>query len=438
MKISVVSLFPELYAPFAATSLVHRAQENGLLSLDVQSLFSFCAPKERADGPTFGHGPGMVLRPEVIERAVEAVEKSAGPAFKIFFSPHGTPLDQHMLRGLKQRIDERGGHCLLLPARYEGMDARIEEEYADAIVSVGNFVLLGGDLPAMMLIEGLMRLVPGVVGKAESVERESFSGAFVDFPHYTAPIVWHGREVPEVVRSGDHAAMEKWRADEAVKRTVLHHFPWLRSHETNKAERAAVLKAMPTHYAALMHTGVLVQNGVEGESSVTSIDVHDIARSSATFGIKNYFVVTPLLDQQKIVTKLLQFWQEGEGVSYNPSRHEAVSGARLAQSLDEVVAAIEALEGKKPVLIATSAKRGVAQLPVITYDDQETVWRHGRPVLFLFGTGQGLSETMLARCDYLLPPIEGFSPFNHLSVRSAAAVVFDRWLGISEKRRDLQ
>ncbi|MBN2267015.1 MAG: tRNA (guanosine(37)-N1)-methyltransferase TrmD [Candidatus Babeliaceae bacterium] len=437
MKISVVSLFPELYEPFRATSLVQRAQDAGLLSVDVRSLFSFCAPKERADGPIFGHGPGMVLRPEVIERAVDASEEIHGPAFKIFFSPHGTALDQPLLENLYARIAERGGHSLLLPARYEGVDARVEEEYADAVISVGDFVLLGGDLPAMMLIEGIIRLIPGVVGKAESVECESFAGPFVDFPHYTAPVIWKRREVPEVLRSGDHAAQEKWRLKQAIDRTVKHHFSWVRSHETNPKERREVLRAIPPHYAALMHTGVLVQQGVEGESSVTSIDIHDIARSSRTFGMKNYFIVTPLIDQQKIVDKLLGFWQAGEGVSYNPLRHEAVSLARLAKSLDEVVAMIEEQEGKKPLLIATSAKSGVAQLPVITYDSQETVWQQDRPVLFLFGTAQGLGDSILARCDYLLPPIEGFAPYNHLSVRSAAALIFDRWLGISIKRRNL-
>lgn len=436
MKISILTLFPELYAPFLSTSIVGRAQENGLATFSVRSIFDFCAPKERADGPTFGHGPGMVIRPEVIERAVTAQEEAQGKAFKIFFSPHGKKLDQSLLHTLYKKLCSSNGHAMLIPARYEGMDARIEQEYADAVISVGDFVLMGGDLPAMMLLEGLLRLVPGIIGKTESVESDSFTGPFVDYPHYTTPLEWKGRVVPEILRSGNHAAQEAWRHDQALTRTVEHHFDWLRSHQLTEKDRKAVLNKIPPHYVALMHTDVLVHDTVEGNSSVTSIDLHDIARSSTTFGLKNYFVVTPLIDQQKIVSRLLDFWQEGEGVSYNPSRHEAVSRTQLAPSLDAVIAQIEQQEGQKPLLVATSAKE-VSRGKTVTYYDQEEVWQHKKPVLLILGTARGLGESILSRCDYILEPIEGFSTFNHLSVRSAAAIIFDRWLGISLKRRNV-
>jgi tRNA (guanine37-N1)-methyltransferase len=436
MKISVVTLFPELYGPFLDTSLIKRARERGDLSCDIVSLFSVCAPKERADGPTFGHGPGLLLRPEVVERAVTAQESAHGKALKIFFSPQGATLDQYLVHRLYERIMATGGHCMLLPARYEGMDARVEEEYADELISVGDFVLMGGDLPAMMLMEALLRFVPGLVGKQESVDQDSFMGPFVDYPEYTAPVTWHGREVPEVIRSGNHAAMQEWRRDQAARRTVERHFSWLRSHELSKQEKALAERHIPPHYAVLMHDNVLVQDGVEGTSSVTSIDIHDIARSAKTYGLKNYFVVTPLADQQEIVKTLLGFWQQGAGVTYNPSRHEAVSAAVLASTLDGVIAQIEQIEGKKPILLGTSA-REVVENRNSTYYEQEMVWREKRPVLIIFGTAQGLGPSVLQRCEYVLGPIEGFSSFNHLSVRSAAAVIFDRWLGINKKTRVL-
>ena len=433
MKISILTLFPEIYRPFLETSLVHRAQERGDLTCEVRSLFEFCVPKERADGPTFGHGPGLLIRPEVVERAVTAQEEKAGSAFKIFFSPQGTVLDQTLLKSLYERIEAKGGHCMLLPARYEGMDARVEEEYADAIISIGDYVLMGGDLPAMIFLEGLLRHVPGVVGRQESVAEDSFSGPFVDHPHYTAPVVWRGREVPEVIRSGNHAVQEEWRRNQAVEKTVLHHFSWVRSYPLSEDDQKRVADAMPHHYAALMHTGVTLPGGVEGTSSVTSIDIHDIARSARSYGLKNYFVVTPLEDQKKIVQKLLTFWQEGAGVAYNPSRHDAVMRARHADNLDAVIAEIERIEGARPVVIATSA-RPLAHQQIITYHDQERVWSQKRPVLLLFGTAQGLAPSVMAQCDFVLCPLRGFSRFNHLSVRSAAAIVFDRWLGINEKR----
>ena len=201
MKISVVTLFPELYKPFFSTSLIERARENQHIDTRVYNLFTYAEPKQRIDGPTFGHGAGMVIKPEIIEKAVNDIEGQHGSAYKIFFSPRGKKLDQKSLKATYNRVRERAQHIMLLPARYEGMDARIEAEYADEIISVGDFVLMGGDLPAMVFLEGLLRLVPGVVGKPESVEQDSFSGPFVDYPEYTAPVTWKGREVPDVVRS---------------------------------------------------------------------------------------------------------------------------------------------------------------------------------------------------------------------------------------------
>lgn len=438
MKISVVTLFPDLYSPFLATSLIRRAQEMGKTAIDVQSLFAFCAPKERADAPSFGPGAGMLLRPEVIQRAVEAQEAAHGRAFKIFFSPQGRLLDQDLLHEIKEKSAELQ-HCMLLPARYEGMDARVEEEYGDIVISLGDFVLMGGDLPAMVFLEGFLRLFPGVVGKEESVQHESFSGPFVDYPEYTAPVSWQGREVPEIIRSGNHQRIEQWRREAAATKTVFHHFAWLRSKVTDKKDKDLARTLIPHHYAALMHTQVLVPGPDQtqaGETSVTSLDIHDIARSARTYDLKNYYIVTPLEDQQKIVKQLLSFWQTGVGVTYNPHRHEALNAVSIVPALADVCAAIEKQEGKKPVIIATSARCEDAAYAhkTITYYDQERVWSLGRPVLFVFGTGKGLAPSLIEQADFVLLPLEGFSSFNHLSVRSAAAIIFDRWLGINLKK----
>lgn len=432
MKISILTVFSELYTPFLQTSLIHRAQESGKITISVDEFFSFVAPKERIDAPTFGHGAGMLIRAEVVERAVTAKEEQFGPAYKIFFSPQGKKLDQPMLARIAKKAQEKG-HMMLLPARYEGMDARVEEEYADEIVSVGDFVLMGGDIPAMMLLEGMLRLVPGVVGKEESVREDSFSGSLVDYPEYAAPVTWRGKEVPEIIRSGNHEAIRQWHADQAAEKTVKHHFSWLRSHEVDVEVKKRVAKCMPAHYVVLMHGDVMVGDGnISGATSVTSIDIHDIARSGATYGIKNFFVTTPLADQQRIVEKLLTFWNTQVGINYNPHRHKALRRVKLTSNLDEVIAAIEAQEGQKPLLLATSA-RVMGHQNQISYDDQEIVWESGRPVLFLLGTGQGLSPEIVAKTDYLLRPLHGFTDYNHLSVRSAAAIIFDRWLGINEK-----
>lgn len=406
-----------------------KAGEKGVVSYNLHNLFALCGPHERIDGPTFGHGAGVVLRPEIIEKGIEVLEQQSGPAFKIFFSPHGKKLDQDLLKELYTKISAKG-HVMLLPARYEGMDSRVEDYYADAVISVGDLVLMGGDVPAMVFLEGFMRLIPGVVGKQMSVERESFSNAFVDYPEYAAPVTWKGIAVPEVLRSGHHQEIENWRQDQAAQRTVYQHFDWLRTHTTTPKQQELVKKYIPAHYVVLMHTQVMLPGGQEGTTSVTSIDIHDIARSAKTFGLKNYFIVTPLADQQNIVQTLLDFWQKGNGVSYNFQRHEALQEAALKESLQAVIDAIEVQEGKKPILIATSAKKSESD-KLISFDDQAVVWQEKRPVLFILGTGHGLSPELLEKCDYILLPIEGFSDFNHLSVRSAAAIIFDRWLGVN-------
>lgn len=432
MRCSLLTLFPDLYKPFLETSLIARAQEAGTITCLVSNMLDFCAPKERIDGPVFGHGAGMVIRPEVIERAITAREASAGKAFKIFFSPHGKKIDQDLLKGLAARIAHTG-HLMLIAGRYEGMDARIEEVYADEILSVGDFVTMGGDLPAMLFLEAFLRLMPGVVGKSASVEKDSFWGPFVDHPAYTAPVVWHDREVPAVLRSGDHGKIAAWEQEQALERTVFGHFDWLRSHEVTSQERDAVARTIPPHYVALMHSDVLLPQAVVGTTSVTSLDIHDIARSAKSYGLRGYFIVTPLEDQQKIVKKLLHFWQEGVGISYNPHRHEALRAVAVRDSLDAVVQEIARVEGKEPLIVVTSAKPsdGAKRL---TYFDQEKLWASRRPVLILLGTGHGLAPSVMERADYCLLPLKGYSDFNHLSVRSAAAVIFDRLLGQNIKR----
>lgn len=433
MNISILTVCEQLYEPFIHTSLVGRAQEKGIVHIDVQSFFSYVQPKERIDAPTFGPGAGMLIRPDVVQKAIEDKEARYGKAFKIFFSPRGQKVDQRVLETIATRAQE-SGHLMLLPARYEGMDARVEDEYADMILSMGDFVIMGGDLPAMILVEGVLRHIPQVVGKEESVARDSFSGPFVDFPSYTEPVEWKDKRVPDVLRSGNHAAIEKWRQEHAVSVTVKEHFSWLRSQKLNEDERVAAGAYIPSHYVALMHTDVLIGEEKRlGYSSVTSVDIHDIARSSKTYGIEEFFIVTPLLDQQKIVQKMLDFWKKGIGFEYNRCRYDAIQLVQLAASLQDVVAKIEQREGKRPLIITTSAKV-VDTDQMISFYDQTKVWNADRPVLLVFGTGQGLAPFVIEQSDYLLVPVDGFSDFNHLSVRSAVAIILDRWLGVNQQK----
>jgi tRNA (guanine37-N1)-methyltransferase len=433
MNISIITLFPELYHSFLKTSLIQKAVEKQLLSFNLKSVFDYVEPKERIDAPTFGHNSGMLIRPDIMQKAFEDADSSLGKSFKIFLSPQGKRLTQKSSKELWNKIQNEP-HVMFVSSRYEGVDARVEAEYADEIVSVGDFVVMGGDIPAMLLMECLLRHMPGVVGKTESVELDSFSTAFVDYPEYTKPVIWNNQEVPEILRSGNHAAIVAWRQQQAANLTVKKHFDWLRSHWIADQQKKLVRKYIPNHYVALMHDQISLKGGRIGTTSVTSLDIHDIARSSATYSLKNYFLVTPLIDQQKIVTTILDFWKnEQVGGEYNKHRHEALDIVVLKPSLQEVLDQIELQEGKKPIIVGTSARFDQHQEKMISYHDQDKVWAHDRPVLILLGTGHGMAPQLLEQCDYFLQPLQGFSDFNHLSVRSAAAIIFDKWLGFDVK-----
>jgi tRNA (guanine37-N1)-methyltransferase len=223
MRIQVLTIFPELFAPFLATSLVGRAMARGLLSVEVRDLRDFAEDRHRSvDDEPYGGGGGMVMMAPPWIRAVRALSAAdaapagggeAGP-WRVLLSPQGARLDDAKVRQLAAR-----GRLLLLCGRYEGIDERVRLSVVDEEVSIGDYVLSGGELPAMVLIEAVSRQVPGVVKLAESVSQDSFRGGLLDHPHYTRPPLVEGLPVPEVLLSGDHAAIRRWRQEQALAAT---------------------------------------------------------------------------------------------------------------------------------------------------------------------------------------------------------------------------
>lgn len=454
MVISIVTLFPELFKSFFETSLIKRALDQGLIRVNIYNLLDAVAPKVRVDAHTVGPGPGMLIKPEAIETGILACQTMYGPSFNIFFTPQGIKLDQIVLRqiqklGFDQFMDQRAFgttlsnesnavvdymrsdfHLVLVCSRYEGVDERVFQRFSDLNLSIGDYVLLGGELPAQVFLESFLRLLPQVVGNQASVKHESFETPFFDHPEYSKPDEWHGLSIPSVLLSGNHQKINDWRQLEAIKKTVLNRFDWVRSHPDLPLFLSAVRQVVPNHYCVIMHDQVLNKEGVVGTTSVKSIDLHDISRSASTYGFKQFFVVQPLKDQQAIVKEFFSFWTEGGGKGYNETRCEAVEKLGVFDSLDQVIKEIEILEsGKKPLLIGTSAKKHSGKL-VLGYNDQGYVWQYDRPVLLILGTGYGLADSVIELVDYLLEPVRGFVEYNHLSVRAAASIIFDRWLGI--------
>ena len=201
MRIDVITIFPELFAPFLTTSLVGRAVERGLLDVRLHDLRAYTEDRHRSvdDEPYGGE-----RRP-----------------WRVLLSPQGRRLDEAKVRELAARGENAGENAglLLLCGRYEGIDERVTSTVVDEEVSIGDYVLSGGELPAMVVIEAVSRQIPGVVGFAGSVERDSFRRGLLDHPHYTRPPVVEGLPVPEVLTSGDHAAIERWRDEQAVAAT---------------------------------------------------------------------------------------------------------------------------------------------------------------------------------------------------------------------------
>jgi tRNA (guanine37-N1)-methyltransferase len=220
MRVDVITIFPELFGPFLGTSLVGRAVAKGLLEVRLHDLREFTEDRHRSvDDEPYGGGGGMVMAAPPWIRAVRTISagtagRSGPPPWRVLLTPQGRRLDDGKVRELAGR-----GDLLLLCGRYEGIDERVRLAVVDEEISIGDYVLSGGELPALVLIEALSRQVPGVVGQSRSVEEDSFRAGRLDHPHYTRPPVVEGLAVPAVLLSGDHAAIERWRAGEALRAT---------------------------------------------------------------------------------------------------------------------------------------------------------------------------------------------------------------------------
>jgi tRNA (guanine37-N1)-methyltransferase len=210
VRVDVFTIFPGIFEGPLRESLLRRAIAEGLVEVRVHDLRDWASDRHRSvDDEAYGGGPGMVLKPEPLFAAVESLDPDRGRV--LLLSPAGRRLDQALVRELA--LEE---HLTLLCGRYEGVDERVVEGLPAEELSIGDYVLAGGELPALVVIESVTRLVPGVIGKEESHRQDSFSEAGVlDHPHYTRPTAFRGMEVPEVLLSGNHAEIERWRREAA-------------------------------------------------------------------------------------------------------------------------------------------------------------------------------------------------------------------------------
>ena len=216
MRFDVVTIFPELFGSFRETSLVGKAVRDGRLAVEVHDLREHTTDRHRSvDDEPYGGGGGMVMKAEPWLAAVRAIpEQASGPPHRVLLSPQGDRLDERLVKDLASRE-----HVVLMCGRYEAVDERVHDLVVDQEISIGDFVLSGGEVAAMVVIEAVSRQIPGVVGLADSVVNDSFRDGLLDYPHYTRPEEVEGLRVPEVLRSGDHAAIAEWRRQRAIEAT---------------------------------------------------------------------------------------------------------------------------------------------------------------------------------------------------------------------------
>jgi tRNA (guanine37-N1)-methyltransferase len=219
----VVTLFPEMFVALSQSGVTRRALEEGRWSLDFWNPRDFTADNHRTvDDRSYGGGPGMVMMPEPLEEAIAAArarQAAAGMAKSrvVCLSPHGVPLTHARVMGFVQAVESEG--LVLLCGRYEGIDERLMARSVDEEISLGDFVLSGGEIPAMALLDAVVRQLPGVLNDAESAQQDSFVAGLLDCPHYTRPEVYQGQRVPEVLLSGHHEQIRRWRLKQALGRT---------------------------------------------------------------------------------------------------------------------------------------------------------------------------------------------------------------------------
>lgn len=242
MRFDILTLFPEMFSGPFSSSILKRAQERGLIEINLINIRDFSTNKHRTvDDTPYGGGAGMVMGPEALFGAVEHVTRECGPApcRVVLMCPQGRPFSQALAGDLA-----REKNLVLVCGHYEGVDERVRETLVTDEISIGDYVLTGGELPAMVVVDAVARLVPGVLGEAASAAEESFCGGLLEYPHYTRPREYRGLAVPEVLLSGHHEEIRKWRRRQSLLRTLERRPELLKKAELTREDKDILKKVL--------------------------------------------------------------------------------------------------------------------------------------------------------------------------------------------------
>jgi tRNA (guanine37-N1)-methyltransferase len=438
VRFTVVTILPELIEPSLGAGVVGRARDAGVIAVDTVNPRDFTRDRHRTvDDTPYGGGPGMVMKPEPLLAAIgrastqggEASEQGgeggepATKAHRILLSPSGAPLTQARVRELAKQ-----DHLVLVCGRYEGVDQRVIDLAIDEELSIGDYVLSGGELGALVIIDAVARLVPGVLGEPTSADDESFSAGLLEYPQYTRPQELAGHGVPSVLQSGNHAAINAWRRQQAMQRTAARRPDLWRGFRTSKSDNKLFAPLRARTHLALVHHPIVDRAGTIITTALTNFDIHDLARSSMTYGLAGYHIVTPITSQREKAEHIASIWMADEQGEH---RARALRLIRTAESVEAVIAALTSEHGEAPTVVATSAR--AESFPAAERRTSSELLAEASlspaPLLVLLGTGWGLADNLIPSVSRVLAPIEGASEWNHLSVRSAGAVILDRLFG---------
>lgn len=423
LTFTVITLFPEMFHSPLSASILKIAQQKKFVEIKLLQHRDFARDRHHVtDDYPYGGGQGMVMKPEPLVDAIEAARAMNPGAKVVLLSPQGKVFNQSMARRYSEQEN-----IVLVCGRYEGIDERVKS-FVDDEISVGDYTLSGGEPAAMVVIDAVTRLLPGVLGNENSPLDDSFSAGLLEYPQYTRPEIFRDLRVPEVLLSGDHRRIAAWRHEKSLEITRQRRPDLLTAIDATPE----LPDARAPVYVALLHYPVYDKNHQVVTTAVTNMDIHDIARSGRTYGVRGFFVVTPVKPLQKLAKKIIDHWEVGYGSRYNTTRKDALALVRVSDTYDDVLIEIERETGEKPIVVVTSARPSAGPTSFVALRDM--LIKRTTPFVIIFGTGWGLTETIISSADYVLEPIEGGRDYNHLSVRAAAAIIMDRLLAHESDR----
>ena len=427
MIFNILSVFREIIKPSLKYGVLSKGIKNNKIKVNLFSYSDFLDDSERLDDKQFGGDPGMVIKYHNASKAINTIKKRNPKTKMIFLTPKGKQLNNELAKELSTL-----GNISIICGRYEGFDQRILDKYADVEVSIGDYIVSGGETPAVILMDSISRMIPGVVGNKISVENDSLNNSLLKHPVYTRPEKISNKRVPKVLISGNHKKIKEFNRLSSLaitleRREDLLENVQLELHERESLKKVKREQTLSNAYLALVHYPIQNIKGETIKTSLTNLDIQDIARSCKAYGIKKYFITHPIKEQRMLGQNVLDYWEKSPNIKNSSTKHSALENVEINNSIKSTIRTIRDIHGKRPKIVATD---GRIMHNMVNYSDiRRNLNTDDSPYLFLFGTGWGLTKEVLDSSDYILKPVGSYYEYNHLSVRSAVAIILDRIFG---------